>query len=232
MDLNERAFPRDLDEWYAGTRAVCCWRESWESADTGRCGWHAGVEGKSFDELPDLSGDSARLEGGPPECEPPRRRPLGGGPYRGRPLGGESPEGRGASQGSTRYTRIPTASRAHQPQPHRCGRIRRRRSRANRDSTDTPPGCESALSPGPQGRIRYTGRVLNGDATGISDGSSRRVFLTPRKGAGDPVTVVLCGKTDAPSSQAKDDATPTIGGQRAGGPSRTAGQCLQMVSCY
>lgn len=51
------------DIWYEEEEAVCCWRESWEDSESGRCWWHAEVEGKSREERPDISGDLGRLDG-------------------------------------------------------------------------------------------------------------------------------------------------------------------------
>lgn len=54
---------------------------------------------------------------------------------------------RGASNGPTQHTRIPTAPCTHQSQPHRGYQTRRRRSRTDRDSEDATRGRESALLP-------------------------------------------------------------------------------------
>lgn len=36
---------------------VTCWRESWDASDDGRCIWHADIEEKRIDELPDTDSD-------------------------------------------------------------------------------------------------------------------------------------------------------------------------------
>lgn len=45
-----------LELWHTRTRAVCCWRETWQ--DTGRCVWHAEIEDKPVEEL-----EAARADG-------------------------------------------------------------------------------------------------------------------------------------------------------------------------
>jgi len=91
---------------------------------------------------------------------------------------------RGATHGLTQHTRISTASLTHQSQAHRDSRTRRRRSGADRGSEDTPPEREFTHPTTTQRGRRYTGRVLSGVATRNLGGSGRRVFIAPKRGAG------------------------------------------------
>lgn len=61
VDLEDSGYD-DLDDWYENNEAVCCCRESWAGSDTGRCRWHATVEGKADLDLPEWSADR-RLDG-------------------------------------------------------------------------------------------------------------------------------------------------------------------------
>lgn len=51
-----------LESWHTQTRAVCCWRVTWQ--DTGQCVWHAEIEDKPIEELKAARADGPeRLDG-------------------------------------------------------------------------------------------------------------------------------------------------------------------------